>query len=259
MSDLTITIIQSPLYWEDAEQNKKQFEDHFAQIDTPTDLIILPEMFTTGFTMNSCTLFETMEGKSVEWMLNQAKKTNSVIMGSLLIKEARSFYNRLIVAYPDGQINHYDKRHLFRMANEHDYFNSGNKKLQISIHGWKITPLICYDLRFPVWSRNNNATDLYVYVANWPKARISAWNTLLKARAIENLAYVVGVNRIGIDGKDILYNGSSAIIDFKGDPIHSCKDNNLEIVTRKLSKEDLTTFRDKFPAHMDADDFEIVN
>ncbi len=260
MSDITITLIQTHLHWEDAEANKKHFESLFKKIEKQTDLIILPEMFTTGFTMNSELHFETMEGDSIKWMKIHAQKLNIHIVGSLILKDNNLFYNRLIVAYPDGRIDYYDKRHLFRMANEHQHFAPGKKKLTINIKGWNITPLVCYDLRFPVWSRNrDNNTDIYLYIANWPEARSNAWKTLLKARAIENLSYVVGVNRIGKDGKQITYTGNSAFIDYKGDYMHEAKPNEEEIVTATLSKSSLLAFRDKFPAHLDADSFKLIS
>lgn len=198
-----------------------------------------------------------MKGKEVQWMIAKAEQTNAVIIGSLIIKEQNNYYNRLIVAKPNGELLHYDKRHLFRMANEHQHFSSGSNKLIFEYKGWNICPLICYDLRFPVWSRNDSTIDLYIYVANWPKARISAWTKLLYARAIENLAYVIGVNRIGVDGKDISYAGGSKIIDYKGDIINEHPDNMISTITSILSKKTLTDFRLKFAAHLDADNFEI--
>lgn len=256
MHDLIITTIQADLVWENIEVNLTNFD---AQLEglTQSDIIVLPEMFTTGFTMNTIKHATNMKGKDIQWMIAKAKQTNAVIIGSLIIKEQNNYYNRLIVAKPNGELLHYDKRHLFRMANEHQHFSSGSNKLIFEYKGWNIFPLICYDLRFPVWSRNDSTIDLYIYVANWPKARISAWTKLLYARAIENLAYVIGVNRIGVDGKDISYAGGSKIIDYKGDIINEHPDNMISTITSILSKKTLTDFRLKFAAHLDADNFEI--
>ena len=228
--NIKITTIQSELHWENVDKNLAMFTEKIASINEETDLIILPEMFTTGFTMNSSSLAETMDGKSVLWMKNQAKNKNAVIVGSLIIKEefhtsplegrlrGVNYFNRLIWAQPDGKIYHYDKRHLFRMANEHEHFSAGKTRLIMELKGWKICPLICYDLRFPVWSRNKpipnpsqregnlspfggvgggSAYDCLIYIANWPEARKEPWSKLLEARAIENQVYVVGVNRVG--------------------------------------------------------------
>lgn len=257
MRDLSITTIQTTLFWEDPDKNLNHFSELIESIKTETDLIILPEMFTTGFSMNSTKLSEKMDGKSVKWLQKQAKQTKALIIGSLIIKEKGHFFNRLIAAHPSGEIQYYNKRHLFRMAKEDAHFSAGNKQTSITYKGWKIAPYICYDLRFPVWSRNTNQNDLYLYIANWPTARINAWSTLIKARAIENLSYVCGVNRIGIDGKGIAYNGQSAIIDYKGDTVESHLDND-SIITTLLSKKKLVDFRAKFPAHLDADNF-IIN
>lgn len=256
MRDLSITTIQTTLFWEDPDKNLNHFSELIESIKTETDLIILPEMFTTGFSMDSTKLSEKMDGKSVKWLQKQAKKTKALIIGSLIIKEEGHFFNRLIAAHPSGEIQYYNKRHLFRMAKEDVHFSTGKKQISITYKGWKIAPYICYDLRFPVWSRNTNQNDLYLYIANWPSARINAWGTLIKARAIENLSYVCGVNRIGIDGKGIAYNGQSAIIDYKGDIIESHQDNN-SVITTLLSKQKLVDFRAKFPAHLDADNFTI--
>lgn len=287
--NLKVSIIQSELHWENAEKNLDMFSEKIASIQEETDLIVLPEMFTTGFTMNSEALAETMEGKSVAWMKNQAKQKNSVVVGSLIIQEQVSplegrlrgvnYFNRLIWAQPDGVVYHYDKRHLFRMADEHSYFSAGNSRLIVELKGWKICPLICYDLRFPVWSRNHefkvessklkvsnpslsthHSTPLYdclIYIANWPEARKEPWCKLLEARAIENQVYVVGVNRVGLDGKEISYSGNSAIIDPKGNPISNLKPHENGIQTITLNRKELEDFREKFPVALDGDDFEI--
>ncbi len=217
MQDLKIALIQFDIIWQNPEANRVLLTGQIKGISTQPDLIILPEMFTTGFTMETVENAEEMKGSTVAWMKQMAADTRAVITGSVIIKEESAYFNRLIWASPDGQVQHYDKRHLFRMADEHHFFAQGNKQPIFELKGWKIKPQICYDLRFPTWSRNINLEyDLIFYVANWPKARVNTWDTLLQARAIENLSYSIGVNRIGIDGTDKSYNGHSAVYDFKG-------------------------------------------
>lgn len=257
MQNLKVTTIQSDIFWEDIEANLSMFEQKLLAIKN-TDIIILPEMFTTGFTMNSVKLAEENPSKTINWMLAQAKLKNACVVGSFIYKEENKNYNTLIWAFPNGKYKTYHKRHLFRMANENDFYSFGKERLTVEYKGWKICPLICYDLRFPVWSRNNENIDLYIYIANWPQARVTAWDKLLQARAIENLTYVAGVNRVGLDGKEIPYSGGSAVIDFKGDAITSHEDNAESINTTELSKENLIKFKEKFPAHLDADDFKII-
>ena len=258
--DLNVTAIQSDLYWEDVAQNLAMFAKKITAISEQTDLIILPEMFNTGFSMNSAALAETIDGVSVCWMIAQAKKSNAVIVASLIVEDNRKFYNRLIWAQPDGEIKSYDKRHLFRMANEHHHFDAGTERIIITYKGWKICPLVCYDLRFPVWSRNTseNQYDLLIYIANWPAVRKAPWSKLLEARAIENQCYVVGVNRVGEDGKGFAYSGNSAIINPKGDPISAIPDGENHSVTLPLSLAELNDFRKIFPVGMDADGFCIT-
>jgi predicted amidohydrolase len=214
MQDLKLTLIQSEIHWEDTEANLAMFEEKIWQIGGSTDVIVLPEMFTTGFTMAAAKLAEHMNMRTFKWMKQMADQTGALIMGSYIVTVHDRFYNRLLWMEPGGQFKTYDKRHLFRMANEHKTFAAGESLLIATWKGWRICPLICYDLRFPVWSRNRwDATqerpfyDVAVYVANWPTARVDAWDALLKARAIENLCYVVGVNRVGQDGNGIEYNG----------------------------------------------------
>lgn len=258
--NLKVTIIQTELFWEEVDKNLSMFSQKIAQINEQTDLIILPEMFTTGFSMESEKLSETMEGKTVAWMKEAAKTADAVITGSLIIEENGKYYNRLIWAQPDGKIFTYDKRHLFRMANENEHFSAGLRRLIIDYKGWKICPLICYDLRFPVWSRNQKQEyDCLIYVANWPEARKEPWTKLLQARAIENQVYVVGVNRVGIDGKGISYTGNSALINPKGNDISQIAEHKESIHTFELGKQELEDFRAKFPVFMDADEFEILN
>lgn len=257
MSNIRVTTIQTSLYWEDINTNLSMFEQKLLGIKN-TDIIVLPEMFTTGFTMNSVELSEEENGKTITWMLNQAKEKEACIVGSIIFKENNKNYNTLIWAFPDGTYKKYHKRHLFRMANENDFYSFGNELLTIDYKDWKICPLICYDLRFPVWSRNTKNIDLYIYIANWPEARVSAWSKLLEARAIENLAYVVGVNRVGKDGKNINYSGASAVINYKGDAIATHINNEESIINHQLNKVELTEYRTKFPAHLDRDEFSII-
>ena len=257
MQDLSVTLIQTNLYWENTTANLAMLEEKIALIDTPTDLIILPEMFNSGFTMNVNEVGQPMNFFVQKWMKQQAAQSNAVVTGSFIVKDGNHFFNRLLWMRPDGSFEQYDKRHLFRMGGEHHYFTGGTKKLIVELKGWKICPLICYDLRFPVWSRNiNQAYDLLIYVANWPAVRSKVWDTLLQARAIENQAYVVGLNRVGKDGMDLIYSGNSTVIDFKGNQLFY--EENIEIVTTQvLHKKSLAEFREQFPAYLDADSFDI--
>ena len=263
MRDLKITLIQSTLHWENVDANLKMFSDKIADIQEQTDLIVLPEMFSTGFTMNQKAMAETMKGKTMEWMRGMAKEKNCVITGSLIIEEKKKYYNRLIWMLPSGNYKTYDKRHLFRYAGEEKYYSAGKKKLIVELHGWKICPLVCYDLRFPLWSRNSfnkkgeGQYDLLLYVANWPERRNHPWKTLLMARAMENQAYVAGLNRVGNDGNNIYHSGDSAVINFKGEIISNIKAKEESVETVTLSKKDLTEWRKSFPAWMDADKFRV--
>jgi omega-amidase len=260
MKNLNITIIQTSLFWEDSEKNIKHFDQLLSSQAGKTDLIVLPEMFNTGFSMNSAKLAQQMDGDVTKWMKKKSTELNCCITGSTIIKENDNYYNRLIWMQPDGVFYTYDKRHLFRMAQEHNYYSPGTKIILPEIKGWKICPLICYDLRFPVWSRNGkgeNRYDLLIYIANWPEARRNAWSSLLIARAIENQCYVAGVNRIGSDGKGISYSGDSAVIDPKGNVISQTKPFEEKAETIELSKRELEDFREKFPVESDADNFNI--
>lgn len=212
---INVTLIQSDIIWEDRISNLKKYQEKINQIES-TDLIILPEMFTTGFSMSPKSISENMNGETIQWMKQNAHKMNSAICGSIIIEEDSKYFNRFIWVNPDGSIHHYDKRHLFSFAGENENYTPGNEKIIIEYKGWKICPLICYDLRFPVWSRNSEDYDLLIYVANWPDKRKSAWKSLLTARAIENQCYVIGVNRVGIDGKNLVYSGESQIINMFG-------------------------------------------
>ncbi|MFN6943790.1 MAG: amidohydrolase [Cytophagaceae bacterium] len=258
MQDLKITLIQTDLHWQNVTANLSMLEEKIWQINEETDLIILPEMFNTGFTTSEASSFaEVMNMTTFKWLKQQAAQTGAVITGSFIVKEQHNLYNRLIWMRPDGSFETYDKRHLFRMAAEQETFSPGNKRLLVTLKGWNILPTICYDLRFPVWLRNQkNEYDLLICIANWPASRSLAWNTLLQARAIENISYVVGANRIGTDGNNIVYTGDSALISPKGDVLlKSHKDQ--EILTGILSADELINFRRLFPAYMDADDFTI--
>jgi len=265
MQDLKVTVIQSDIIWEEIEANLNAFEEKIWQIGQETDVIVLPEMFTTGFTMNAGKYAEQMNMRTFKWMRQMADQTGALILGSFITTVHERYYNRLLWMEPGGNYKTYDKRHLFRMAAEHKTYSSGESILVATWKGWRICPLICYDLRFPVWSRNTYDMsskrlnyDLLIYVANWPTIRIDAWSTLLKARAIENLSYVVGVNRFGIDGNGVEHNGSSSIVSPKGDLIF-VSEGMETIKTLQISSNSLQSFRDKFPAYLDGDDFSIEN
>jgi len=256
VQDLTVTLIQTTLDWHDAGANRARFDGLIAGINEPTDLIVLPEMFTTGFTMDTTGYAEQMDGDTVAWMQLVAKDFDATICGSLIIEAQGRFYNRLIWMPPDAPAGWYDKRHLFRMASEHDHFSAGNERAIFELNGWRICPLVCYDLRFPVFSRGIDAFDLLIYIANWPRPRRSAWRTLLPARAVENLCYTLGVNRIGTDGTDIAYAGDSMIADYLGNLIVDCDDEE-QIITTTLDATKLERYRKKFPAHLDADPYRL--
>lgn len=256
MQDLVVTIIQSDLVWEDVDANLNQFEKKIKNIHQPTDLILLPEMFTTGFTMQSEKFAETIDGKSMQWMARMAQTINTVIAGSLIIKEENNYYNRLIWMRPNCSYQFYDKRHLFAMGGEHKNFTAGTERLIVELNGWKICPMVCYDLRFPVWARNTEDYDLLLYLANWPLPRVKHWQSLLIARAIENQVYTIGVNRINTDNFGNYYSGNSAIIDPKGDTLFE-KAHSEAIHTHKLSKKYLAKVRESLPFLMDRDTFEI--
>lgn len=256
MQDLKITIIQSFLHWEDVEANLSMFGKKIERIGEQTDLIVLPEMFNTGFTMNAEKMCETMDGMTMSWMREIASRANAAITGSFIIKENNRYYNRLIWMKPDGTHLYYDKRHLFRLGDEHKFYTPGKEKLIVELNGWKTCPMICYDLRFPVWSRNREEYDLLLFVANWPEKRMPAWKHLLPARAIENESYVVGVSRVGVDGNGINHIGGSSVIDYEGKML--CQmDHEEAIKTVSLSKENLVSWRRAYPFWKDADRFTI--
>lgn len=258
MKKLRITLVQSTLLWEDPEGNRMLMQELLRPIrKNSTDVIVLPEMFTSGFTMNASRVAETMNGKSTSWMIEMAKTKNAVVCGSLVIQEKNRHYNRFVWVQPDGQIYHYDKRHLFRMAEEQSTYTGGKKRIILTYKGWRICPQICYDLRFPVWSRNRNDYDLLLYVANWPERRRNAWMKLLPARAIENQCYVVAVNRVGVDGKNIVYAGDSIAYDMWGEPLTDIKPYKGSVVTLSLDTKALLLARKTFPVGLDADDFSL--
>ncbi|GJM28647.1 MAG: amidohydrolase [Cyclobacteriaceae bacterium] len=261
MSDLSVTLVQSDLHWHQPAANLAMFEEKIWTIEKETDVIVLPEMFTTGFTMEASELAEPMGTGTFRWMQQQAEQTRAAITGSYIIKDQGKYFNRLLWVTPDGGYTIYDKRHLFRMAEEHQTYQEGTTRPVFEWKGWKILPQICYDLRFPVWSRNKVLKgkpefDLMIYVANWPAVRITAWDVLLRARAMENSGYCVGLNRTGNDGKGINYNGHSAVIDPKGELLYFA-DSKEQIGEVTLSMEMLKNYRQKFPVHLDADDFTI--
>lgn len=262
---LNICLIQGNTRWHDPQANREYYGELLKRETRKTDIFILPETFTSGFSNEAIAHAETMQGPTLAWMLEKAGEHNAVVTGSVQIRENTKVFNRLIWAQPDGQHQFYDKRHLFRMANEHQRYASGNERLIVEWKGWRICPLVCYDLRFPVFSRNrfnHDAEnrfdyDLLLYVANWPAARRHAWKSLLPARAIENLAYVAGVNRVGTDGNAVEYAGDSVLVDFLGQAL-VCGGVNDEALRGVLSAEALEAYRAKFPAYLDADKFEII-
>jgi omega-amidase len=256
MSTLNVSIVQSELHWHDVERNLAEFARVLAQHEQQTDLVVLPEMFSTGFTMRAEEHAEPMNGRSVSWMRETAREIGAAICGSLIIEEDGRYLNRFLLARADGRVEHYDKRHLFRLAGEHEHYAAGVRLETFDVNGWRIRPMVCYDLRFPVWSRNRDDYDLLVYVANWPDRRHQAWETLTRARAIENLAYVAGVNRIGTDGNDIRYLGGSAVIDYLGNYLVSF-DDRPGMSAATLDMAGLQAFREKFPFHIDADEFSL--
>ena len=253
---MKVALIQSLLVWENPQANRNNFEEKINAISEKVDLIVLPEMFTSGFTMNPKDVCEAKDGETVLWLKLIAKAKNSAITGSVIISENNNFYNRLLFVFPSGEIQFYDKRHLFTLAGEDKIYTSGKKKLIIEYKGFKICPLICYDLRFPVFSRNTEEYDVLLYVANWPKPRINAWDALLKARAIENMSYTIGVNRVGIDNNKLEYNGHSQIIDFSGNYLLEPQENE-DIYITTLHKNNLLDFREKFGFLNDRDSFTV--
>ena len=255
---LAVALIQTDLYWENVTANLSSLEEKIAALDQPFDVVVLPEMFNTGFSMNH-SIAEPVNLTTTRWMRQIAEQTDALVIGSFAVKENKQYYNRLFYVFPDGSFSYSDKRHLFRMGEEHSNFTPGESRKIINWRGWNICGLVCYDLRFPVWSRNIS-TDPYhllIYVANWPARRAHAWDTLLKARAIENQSYVIGVNRVGDDGNGINHKGGSVALDFLGEPICMLENREQEKIA-VLSQTDLKQYRNDFPAYMDADMFQIT-
>jgi omega-amidase len=262
MSSLTLSLIQMPLVWEDKAANLRHIEKQLAQLQGKTQVAILPELFSTGFSMQTETLAESMEGSTVQWMRAKAQQHQLIVAGSVMIKEEGHYYNRLLWVLPSGELGHYDKRHLFAFAGEDRHYSRGNKRLIASVNGFKVNVQICYDLRFPVWSRQQTTDgqpeyDLLIYVANWPERRRLAWMTLLQARAIENQCYVIGVNRVGEDGHQIYHSGDSMVIDPLGEILFTKKDEPC-VHTFTIGKEQLQGYRRQFPFLKDGDAFELL-
>lgn len=259
MRNLTITVIQPDIKWQSPSDNLKKYGEVVSSISMGSDLVLFPEMFTTGFTMKPQEYAEEMNGDSVSAMKEWSRGLNAYVAGSLIIKENGKFFNRFVAVSPDGGVQFYDKRHLFRMAGEDKIYSPGSENITLEINGWKIRPFICYDLRFPVWSRNSSdGYDLALYCANWPAARAFHWETLLRARAVENLCYVAGVNRTGSDGNGVKYSGGTSIIGYRGETIYSAGDESA-VHSAELSYRGLMDYRREFPAWMDADQFRVVS
>lgn len=255
MQDLTISLIQTSVYWEDTPANLEHFANKMTALQK-SDFVVLPETFNTGFTMNAAGNAESMNGSTVSWMKQQASKHHIHLAGTLIIKEGDNFFNRFIMVNPAGELSHYDKRHAFSMGGEDKVFTKGDKRVIWETNGWKICPQVCYDLRFPVWSRNDSDYDLLLYTANWPTKRISHWLALAKARAIENQCYVAAVSRIGVDGDGIEYNGNSVVYDFNGDTLTHNQGEDT-VLTTNLSYVDLQKRRTQFPVLKDGDSFSV--
>ena len=264
MNDLRITLIQGETRWHDPMANREHYGDLISGLQGTTDLVLLPETFTSGFSNDAIAQAETMDGPTVAWVRGQARSLNAAVCGSVQLRDGAYVFNRLLFATPDGALHTYDKRHLFRFGREHERYAAGRDRLIVQWKGWRICPLVCYDLRFPVFSRNRFDVeregamdyDLLLYVANWPAARAYPWKTLLRARAIENLCYVAGLNRVGTDGNGIHYAGDSAVIDFLGYPVSECTDEEV-VVTTTLQAAELAAHRERFPAMLDGDAFEL--
>lgn len=262
---MRLTLLQSSLTWENPAANRAMFSQKLASLRGATDLVVLPEMFTTGFSMNAAALAEPMDGATVQWMADTAKSLDAAVTGSFICADSGRFYNRLVFMRPDGRFDLYDKKHLFTMAGEQEHFSPGKKRLTLEWRGWRICPLICYDLRFPAWSRNSPGSyaggleplyDMLLYVANWPARRAHHWRTLLTARAIENQSFVAGVNIAGADGNGLEYTGDSAVIDYAGQTVFQISERE-DVLTTELSLEDLRQYRRQLPFLQDADIFQL--
>jgi omega-amidase len=249
-------LIQASLFWENPIVNRNYFRDKIDSIAETIDLIVLPEMFTSGFSMNPNEMAETMQGETILWLQSMAKAKNSAITGSLIIKENNNFYNRLVFVFPSGEMRYYDKRHLFTLAGEDKVYASGKEKMIVDYLGWKICPLVCYDLRFPVFARNVEDYDLLIYVANWPKLRVNAWDILLKARSVENMCYTIGVNRIGLDNHNFEYVGHSQAVDCLGNYVLEPQEEEGIFIV-ELDKQKMLKTRQKLGFLNDRDSFEL--
>lgn len=258
MNALKITLIQAYLFWENIDKNLHNLGLKLSTVKEKTDLIVLPEMFNTGFTMNATALAEEMDGKTIKWMREKANRYGAVVTGSLIIKENGNYYNRLIWMKPDGSYEYYDKKHLFGLAAEEKVYTAGRKKLMVELNGWKIMPVICYDLRFPVWLRNHDELyDLLLVVASWPEKRAKHWNTLIPARAIENQSYIVALNRVGHDGNELYYSGDTTCLDPEGKVVYYKRDEE-DIYTFTIYKDAVEKTRQQMPFLKDADQFKII-
>jgi omega-amidase len=261
---LKVSLVQGATRWHDLSGNRDYYGGLIRSLRGQSDLIVLPETFTSGFTNETLGNAETMQGESMAWLKSLSAEVSAVITGSMVIREGEHCFNRLVWMRPDGQFDIYDKRHLFRMAKEHERYGGGDRRLVVELKGWRICPMVCYDLRFPVWTRNRYDRavghfdyDLSIFVANWPSPRRYAWSTLLRARAIENLSYCIGVNRVGTDGNNLHYGGDSAVLDFLGQPFIELGAQE-QVVTAMLDPAALAAHRERFPAWMDADDFSLI-
>ncbi|HMC96327.1 MAG TPA: amidohydrolase [Flavobacteriales bacterium] len=258
MQDLRVSLVQSMLHWEDAAANRAMFAQKLSALKGATDLVVLPEMFTTGFSMRSLELAETMDGPTVAWMCEQAMSLDAAIYGSVIVSDNGRHFNRGLFVEPSGNVTVYDKRHLFRFADENEHYSPGTKRVIVEWRGWNVLLQVCFDLRFPVFSRNRNDYDAILYVSNWPEARRYPWSQLLIARAIENQCYVVGENRVGMDGKGIHYSGDSVVIDPRGAAIGGIAPSQEGTATVAMDWNALAGFREKFPVEKDADDFRLL-
>lgn len=265
MEDLRVSLVQGDTAWHDPAANRERYGALIAALAGQTDLVVLPETFTSGFSNDALANAEGMDGPTVAWIRQQAVTLGAVVTGSVQIREGEGVYNRLLWATPEGELHTYDKRHLFRMAREHERYAAGRDRITVELKGWRVCPLVCYDLRFPVFIRNRFGVevsdrfdyDLLLFVANWPSPRRYAWQTLLRARAIENLCHVIGVNRVGTDGNGIGYSGDSVALDFLGQPQLEL-DDQVRVATTTFSAQALAAHRERFPAQLDADRFELL-
>ncbi len=257
MQSLKVAYLQIDLHWQQPDKNREMIEAKLAEVPDDTELLVLPEMFLTGFSMAPETSADPWDGTTANWLLALAKQYGMAICGSIAVDLQDDYRNRFLFVTPEGTMTRYDKRHLFTMGDEDKHYQPGENRVLIHYRGWRILPIICYDLRFPVWCRNHDEYDLMICVANWPASRRNAWRTLLQARAIENQCYVVGVNRVGVDGQGLKYSGDSLLVDFKGDLLQDSAPGEVYIGCGELNLPELRAFKDKFPAYRDADSFSL--